>query len=134
MPLEFLFRPIRKRLVVRATFGEAHFPQHLLQGLLVELLGTDKLDVGDGRALLDDHHHHVSVDFETNVLEQAQREQRPNGGRTLFIVVGITDTKRQGGKYRTRLHSLQSLDADVTDRKRIDGPRVGRKRECDQCH
>ena len=31
-------------------------------------------------------------------------------------------------------HSLQSLDADVTDRKRIDGPHIGRKRECDQCH
>ena len=129
LALELLLGLVGQGLVKGAAFGQADVAQGLGQCVLVELLGADEIDGGNGRAFFNDHHQHVAVDFQAHVLEQAQREQRADRRRALLVVVGVAHAQRHGRKYGPGLDALQTLDADVLHGKGIHGPgRRGRKR------
>ena len=113
---------VGQRLVKRLAVSNAGFAQGLFQRFLVEFLGADEINVGHGGAFLDDHHQHIVLDFQPDVLEEAQAKQRTDGTGALFVVVGFADTKRQRGKDGSRLDALQTLDTNILDRERIHGP------------
>ncbi len=114
-----------RRLVVGTAFGQADLAQRLLQRVLVEFLGADEVDVGHRGTLLDDHHQHVAADLEAHVLEQAQAEQRADGGRALLVVVLVADAKGQRGEDGAGLHALQAFDPDVAHREGVHRPGIG---------
>ncbi len=122
LALELLLGAVGQRLVVGAAIGQAHFAQRLLQRGLVEFLGADEVDVGNGRSLFDDHHQHVAVDVDAHVLEQPQVEQRTDGGGAALVVVGVAHAQRQRREDRTGFDALQAFDADVAHREGLDGP------------
>ena len=122
LAFEFLFGPVQQGTVKRPTVSQSDFAQGLAQGIFVELLVAAEPDVGDGGPLLDDHHQHIAIDFDPDILEQPQREQRLDRGGSLFVIVRVANPDRQGRENRPGLDPLQALDANVAYRKRIDRP------------
>jgi hypothetical protein len=76
LALELLLGAVGERLVERQALADAEVLQRLDEGVLLELLHADEVDVGDDRALVDDDDGDAVVDVDANVLEEAGREQR----------------------------------------------------------
>ena len=123
MALELLLGAVGERLVERQAFADAEVLQRLDEGVLLELLHADEVDVGDDRALVDDDDGDAVVDVDANVLEEARREQRAQGGSALLVGVGVADPERQRREHRAGVGALQALDADVLQHERLDGAR-----------
>ena len=87
--------------------------------------------VGYGGAFFDDDHQDVAADLQPDILEKPEAEQRTDGGRTLVVVVLVSDTKRKGGEDGAGFDALQALYPDVTHRERVHCPCVGGKRQGD---
>ena len=123
LALEFLLGPVKLGLVKRTAIGQTDIAQSLLENFLVKLFSSHKINVGNGRPLLNQNHQHIAAHFNPNVLEQAQAKQCPNRGGTFFVIVDIADPNRQGDENRARLHPLQAFNPDIAHGKRVYGPR-----------
>jgi len=108
--------------VIRPAGGQSGIAQHALQHFVAELAVAGELDRGHGGPLLHDDHQHVALHLEAHVVEQAQAEQRADGGGALLVVVGLAHAHRQRGEDGARLHALQAFDADVAHGERVDRP------------
>ncbi|MGK3911009.1 hypothetical protein ABI079_14860, partial [Enterococcus faecium] len=82
----FLLGTVGQRLVEGLALADADVLQRFGQGLGVELLEADEVDVGDDRALVDDDDDGIALDADANVLEQAGCEQRAQRRGAFFIV------------------------------------------------
>jgi hypothetical protein len=122
LALELLLGAIGQGLVEGLAFADADVLERLGQGLGVELLEADEVDVGDDGALVNDDDHGVALDGDAHVLEQAGGKQRAQGGGALFVVVAVADAKGQGREHRARVSALQALDADVLQHKGVNRP------------
>ena len=112
-----MFRPLEQRSVVDAAVGQPDIAQRLEDLVFFELLDTGEFDRRDGWALVNDDDQHVTVDFETHVLEQATRIKSADRLRTALGVEAVADADRQVGEDRAGFGSLDAFDADVADDK-----------------
>jgi hypothetical protein len=96
--------------------------------ILVELLETNEIDLGNRRALLDDDDDDFAIGLYPDVLEETGREQRLDRLRGLVIGHRLADLDRQVAENGTGFDALNALEADVPDRKRIHGRRSGDKK------
>jgi hypothetical protein len=133
LALQLLLGAVRQGLVVRSALGQADLAQRFLQRVLVEFLGAREVDVCDRGTLFHDHHQHVAIHFEPDILEQAEREQRADRGRTFFIVVLVADAKGQRREHGAGLDPLQAFDPDVAHGERVHGPGIRHERHRDDC-
>jgi hypothetical protein len=122
LALELLLGTVGQRLVKRLALADAHVLQRLGERLGIELLQADEAHIGDDGALFDDDDDRAAIDVDAHVLEQAGGEQRAQRRGTLVVVVVVADAKRQAGEHGTGVGTLQTLDADVLQHERIDGP------------
>jgi len=122
LALELLLGAVGQGLVEGLALADAHVLERLGERLGIELLQADEAHVGDDGALFDDDDDRAAVDIDAHVLEQAGGEQRAQGCGTLVVVVVVADAKGQAGEHGTGVGTLQALDADVLQHKRINGP------------
>mmetsp|Transcript_13957 Transcript_13957/g.38069 ORF Transcript_13957/g.38069 Transcript_13957/m.38069 type:complete len:298 (-) Transcript_13957:2091-2984(-) len=122
LALEFLLGTVGQRLVEGLALADADVLQRFGQGLGVELLEADEVDVGDDRALVDDDDDGIALDADANVLEQAGCEQRAQRRGAFFIVVRVTDAEGQRREHGAGVGALQAFDADVLQHEGVDRP------------
>ena len=120
LALQFLLGPFHQGAIEDAGFGEPHLAQGLTQVVRLESLESDELERGNGRTLLQHNHQHLPLDFKAHVLEETGGEQRLDRRRRLLVRHRVPDLDRQVGKHGASLGALNSLDADILDRKRIE--------------
>ncbi len=80
LALEFLLGPVGQRFVERPAFGQTNVAQCLGEHLVVKFLDAGEAHIGHRGAFFHDHHQHITIDLQANVAEQAEAEQRPDGG------------------------------------------------------
>ena len=124
LALELLFRAVDRSLVENLRFADADFLQSLDQHIFFKFLGAREFHGSDGRALLDQHHQHVAIDFQAHVLEKTRRVQGLDGGDTLLVGERFADAHRQIAENSTRFSTLDPFDPDVLDSKWLDGQRM----------
>ena len=133
LPLEFLLGFVGQGLVVRAPFGQTHFPQGFEQDVLVKFLESNELDSSHRRPLFHHHHQHIAFGFQANVLEQTQGEQRADRSSAFFVRILVTHAQWQRSEDRTGFDPLQTLDTDVSHGERVNSP-GGHARHQAGCH
>ena len=128
-----MFRLVGKRLVEWATVRETDVLERLDQNVFVKFLGATKADFGHGGALLHDHQQNFAFDINAHVVEQAQTKKCADGGRRLFVAVGIANAHRNGPEHRAGLDPLQPFDANVFNGKWCESPRGLRQEHAQDC-
>ena len=105
------------------AFGKTNVLQCLGDGILFEFLHADKVEFCNRRAFLHDDNHHILVDLDTNILEEPGCKKRLDRLRRLFVIQGISDLDRQITEDGSSFCTLNTLDTNVLDRKRLESQR-----------
>ena len=86
---------------------------------LVELLESDKVNLRNGGTLLNGNHHHTAVNLDSDILEEAGREERLDRLRRLLVRHGIANFYWQITEHRPGFGSLDSVNPDIFDCKGV---------------
>ena len=127
LALELLFCLVEQRPVEGASHTEPEIRQAGLQLIGGKLFGALDIDGCDGRALVDDDHQHIALEFKADVLKEPGVEQCLDGQVAALVVKHIAHPQRQVAEHGTRLDPLDALDPDVADGHRIASHRTGAK-------
>ena len=125
LPLELLLRFVRQRLIERAALGDTNVFQCLFEYVCLKLSNAGKINIRHIGSLLHHHDEHIATGVDSDIVKQTQREQRPNSAGSLFVAVTVTNPERQRCKNGSCLHTLQAIDTDIFDNKRLQGKNHG---------
>ena len=80
LSFEFLLGLVCQGLVKGLTFIKSCIAHRFFQKVFVEFFVAYKINAGHGRPLFNNHHQHVTTDFQPNILEKTQCKQSANSG------------------------------------------------------
>ena len=118
---------LEHRLVKDAAFPESHLAKAVGDPLGLELLHAGERDGSDRRALLQRNHHHRLGRVDAHVAEKTRGVEAANGLGCELLGEALADFDGQLVKHRSRFSSLDAVDSDVRNDKRIE--RMGEKRQ-----
>ncbi len=123
LAFELLLGLVEQGAVEDAAVLESDVAQPLLDLVLFEFLHPDEIDRSDGRALLESHDQHVSLDVESDVAKEPRRKQGANRPRGLFVGHRVADFDGEIAEDGPRLDALDALDANVAHHEGLERPR-----------
>ena len=112
-------RPVQDRGIEDAADREPHPAERFEQILGLELVVAGKVDVRDGGPLLHDHDHRAAVALDPHVVEEAGREQPPDGLRGVPGGGHVAHRDWQLVENRAGGDTPESLHPDVLDDERL---------------
>ena len=122
LPFDFLFGTISQGSVKGTSFSKAQILESLSDHFLIKFLQASELNIRHRGTLLYGNDDDITIDLDTNVLEQTQAKQRANGRSSFVIAVIVTRTEWQSGKNSPRFYALQTLNTNVSNAKWIGRP------------
>ena len=132
LALQFLLGLVQHAPVKSARDGKADVLQALDDLIFLELLHPDKVDLRDGRTFFDGNDHHVASDLDAHILEEAGGKQGLDRLRRLLVGHGFADFHREIAENRSRFSPLNAIDADILDRKGLEGMGTSGQQHRDQ--